>query len=287
MSRPVTLGLSQAITPAGIDDPLQLRQAMIDLHGDFVRAGAERGVNVLCFQELCTGPYFCAEQDVRWYAIAESAETGPTVTAMTALAKSHGMVLVVPIYEEDQPGVYYNTAVVIDADGSLLGKYRKNHIPHCHPGFWEKFYFRPGNLGYPVFETAFGRVGVYICYDRHFPEGARELGLGGAEMVFIPSATTKGHSRYLWELEQRAHAVANGYFVATNNRVGMEAEQLGPFFGASYVCDPRGAILAQGSETEAELVTATVDLDLIREVRDYWQFYRDRRPDSYEASGRP
>jgi N-carbamoylputrescine amidase len=188
----------------------------------------------------------------------------------------------VPLYEEDIPGVYYNTAAVIDADGSYLGKYRKTHIPQCLPGFWEKFYFRPGNLGYPVFQTQFGKVGVYICYDRHFPEGARALGLHGAEIVFIPSATTAGHSEYLWHLEQTSHAVANGYYVGTNNRVGREQPwDIGNFYGSSYFCDPRGKILAEGSRDQTELVVADLDLDMNREVRSQWQFYRDRRPELY------
>ncbi len=142
---------------------------------------------------------------------------------MQDLAKQTGMVVVAPMYEEDEKasGIYYNTAAVIDADGTYLGKYRKTHIPHVK-GFWEKFYFRPGNLGYPVFETAVGKIGVYICYDRHFPEGARALGLNGAEIVLIPSATSRGLSEYLWRIEQVSHAVANGYFVGTINRVGIE-----------------------------------------------------------------
>ena len=201
---------------------------------------------------------------------------------MIELARKLEMALVVPIYEEDMTGVYYNTAAVIDADGTYLGKYRKTHIPHCLPGFWEKFYFRPGNLGYPTFATRFGRVGVYICYDRHFPEGARALGLAGAEIVFIPSATTAGHSEYLWKLEQPAHAVANGYFVATNNRVGHEKPwDIGEFYGQSYLCDPRGRILAQAGRDKDELCTAECDLGMIAEVRAQWQFYRDRRPELY------
>jgi beta-ureidopropionase len=192
------------------------------------------------------------------------------------------MVMVVPVYEEEQPGVYYNTAAVIDADGSYLGKYRKTHIPHCKPGFWEKFYFRPGNLGYPVFETARARIGVYICYDRHFPEGARALGLAGAEIVFNPSATVAGLSEYLWKLEQPAHAVANGYFVGAINRVGNEAPwKIGEFYGQSYFCDPRGRVLAEGPRDADAVVVADLDLDLIDEVRAVWQFYRDRRPDAY------
>ena len=201
---------------------------------------------------------------------------------MRKLAKKHKMVIVVPIYEEEQAGVYYNTAAVIDADGKYLGKFRKTHIPHCNPGFWEKFYFRPGNLGYPVFETAFAKVGVYICYDRHFPEGARALGLNGAEIVFNPSATVAGLSEYLWKLEQPAHAVANGYFVGAINRVGTEAPwHIGEFYGKSYFCDPRGKIVAQGPRDRDDIVVADMDLDMIGEVRTVWQFYRDRRPDTY------
>ena len=192
------------------------------------------------------------------------------------------MVLIVPVYEVEMTGVYYNTAAVIDADGRYLGKYRKHHIPHCHPGFWEKFYFTPGNSGYPVFPTRYARVGVYICYDRHFPEGARVLGLNGAEIVYNPSATVSGLSEYLWELEQPAHAVANAYFVAAINRVGTEHPwKIGEFYGKSYFCNPRGKIIAQASRNKDELLLADLDLDEIQRVRDTWQFYRDRRPESY------
>jgi N-carbamoylputrescine amidase len=188
----------------------------------------------------------------------------------------------VPIYEEEITGIYYNTAAVIDADGSYLGKYRKHHIPHVNPGFWEKFYFKPGNLGFPAFDTAYARIGVYICYDRHFPEGARALGLNGAEIVFNPSATVAGLSEYLWKLEQPAHAVANGYFVGAINRVGHELPwDIGEFYGQSYFCDPRGQIIAQAPRDEDALVVADLDLDMIREVRNTWQFFRDRRPESY------
>ena len=202
-------------------------------------------------------------------------------TAMQALAAKHQMVMVVPIYEREQAGVYYNTAAVIDADGKYLGKYRKNHIPQTS-GFWEKFFFKPGNLGYPVFDTQFGKVGVYICYDRHFPDGARCLGLNGAEIVFNPSATVAGLSQYLWELEQPAHAVANGYFVGAINRVGTEAPwNIGKFYGNSYFCDPRGQIVAQASEDQDEMVVADLDFEMVREVRNTWQFFRDRRPETY------
>jgi len=193
------------------------------------------------------------------------------------------MVIVVPVYEEEMTGLYFNTASVIDADGRFLGKYRKHHIPQVAPGFWEKFYFTPGDTGYPVFQTRYAKVGVYICYDRHFPEGARILGLNGAEIVFNPSATVAGLSEYLWELEQPAHAVANGYFVGAINRVGVEKPwAIGEFYGKSYFCNPRGKIIAQASRDKDEVVVADLDLDMIAEVRKTWQFFRDRRPDSYE-----
>ena len=208
---------------------------------------------------------------------------GPTTQLMCEYAKKHAMVIVVPIYEEEMPGLYYNTAAVIDADGRFLGKYRKNHLPQV-AGFWEKFFFRPGNLGYPVFKTRYGRVGVYICYDRHFPEGARCLGLNGADIVFNPSATVAGLSRHLWELEQTAHAAANGYYIAAINRVGEEAPwNIGRFYGSSYFADPRGQIIAQASEDEDEMLIAELDFDLNREVRNTWQFYRDRRPETYNG----
>ncbi|MFQ6015327.1 MAG: nitrilase-related carbon-nitrogen hydrolase [Anaerolineae bacterium] len=256
------------------------KEKMIEKHIKLIGQAAEQGSQITCLQELFFAPYFCQVQDAEWYSWAEPIP-GPTTERMQEVAKKHGMALVVPLYEEEDTGIYYNTAVVIDADGTLLGKYRKTHLPHVG-GFWEKFYFRPGNLGYPVFQTKFARVGVYICYDRHFPEGARMLGLHGAEIVYIPSATSRGLSMHLWFIEQTSHAIANGYFVGTINRVGQEKE-LGPndYYGSSYFCNPRGQIIAQASDTEEEVLVADLDLDLIREVRNTWQFYRDRRPDAY------
>jgi len=285
MPRRLRCGLIQARNVLGPEAGLPaIKRAMIDKHVRLIAAAARRKVKVLCLQELFYGPYFCAEQETRWYKLTERVPDGPTVSLMRRLARTHKMVIIAPVYEEDQPGVYYNTAAVIDADGRYLGKYRKTHIPHCHPGFWEKFYFRPGNLGYPVFETAFAKIGVYICYDRHFPEGARALGLAGAEIVFNPSATTAGLSEYLWKLEQPAHAVANGYFVGAINRVGLEAPwNIGEFYGQSYFCDPRGQTVAEGPRDKDAVVVADLDLDLIEQVRSVWQFYRDRRPDAYGA----
>ncbi|MFY9572192.1 MAG: nitrilase-related carbon-nitrogen hydrolase [Blastocatellia bacterium] len=283
MSRIVKCGLIQASNACSTDEPIEkIKQANIEKNVTFIDEAAKQGVQILCMQEVFTTPYFCAEQEPRWYEAVEKIPDGPTVKRMQEVAKQHGMVLIVPIYEEEITGVYYNTAAVIDADGKYLGKYRKNHIPHTKPGFWEKYYFKPGNLGYPTFETAIARIGVYICYDRHFPEGARALGLNGAEIVFNPSATVAGLSEYLWELEQPAHAVANGYFIGAINRVGHEQPwDIGEFYGKSYFCNPRGKIIAQASRDSDELVVADLDLDQIREVRNVWQFYRDRRPETY------
>jgi len=285
MSRIVKCGLVQTSNACSVDEPIEkIKQANIEKNVGFIDDAAKLGVQALCMQEVFTTPYFCAEQEPRWYEAVEKIPDGPTVKLMQEVAKKHGMVLIVPIYEEEITGVYYNTAAVIDADGKYLGKYRKNHIPHTKPGFWEKYYFKPGNLGYPTFETAVGRIGVYICYDRHFPEGARALGLNGAEIVFNPSATVAGLSEYLWELEQPAHAVANGYFVGAINRVGHEQPwDIGEFYGKSYFCNPRGKIIAQASRDSDELVVADLDLDQIREVRNVCQFYRDRRPETYNA----
>jgi len=257
------------------------KQDAVDKHIKMIADAAAQGAQVVGLQEIFHGPYFCAEQDAKWYATAEP-EDGPTVSRMREVAREHGIVLVVPWYEEEQPGVYYNTACVIERDGTVLGKYRKTHIPHVGPCFWEKFYFKPGNLGYPVFDTSVGRLGLIICYDRHFPEVARELGIKGAEIVFNPSATVESLSRYLWELEQPAHAVANGFWMAASNRVGVEAP-LNPakFYGSSYFCSPRGKIIAQASDSDDEVLVADLDLDEIREVRNTWQFFRDRRPETY------
>lgn len=284
MARTVKCGLIQARNAAPTDAPIEeIKRANLDKHVKMIEDAARQGVQILCMQEVFNTPYFCAEQQTRWYEAVEKVPDGPTVKLMQEVAKKHGMVIIVPIYEEEITGIYYNTAAVIDADGTYLGKYRKNHIPHVAPGFWEKFYFKPGNLGYPAFDTAYARIGVYICYDRHFPEGARILGLNGAEIVFNPSATVAGLSEYLWKLEQPAHAVANGYFIGAINRVGHEQPwDIGEFYGQSYFCNPRGQLIAEAPRDEDALVVADLDLDMIRQVRNTWQFFRDRRPESYE-----
>jgi beta-ureidopropionase len=289
MARIVRGGLIQATLCEPATSPVaKIKQAMTDKHVALIGQAAQRGAQIICLQELFNGPYFCAEQDAKWYQLVERIPDGPTIRLMQELAKKHQIVLIVPIYEEDIPGLYYNSAAVIDADGSYLGKFRKIHIPQVQPGFWEKFYFRPGNLGYPVFNTRYAQVGVYICYDRHFPEGARCLGLNGAEIVFNPSATVAGLSEYLWKLEQPAHAVANAYWVGAINRPGYEEPwRIGEFYGQSYFCNPRGQIVAQACRDKDEIVVADLDLDLIREVRNLWQFFRDRRPETYAAITAP
>ena len=258
------------------------KESMIEEHISQARSAAAAGAQVMCFQELFYGPYFCQVQDPKFYEYAEAVPDGPTTKRFQELAKELGMVLVLPVYEQEQPGVLYNTAAVIDADGSYLGKYRKTHIPQVK-GFWEKFYFRPGNLGYPVFDTAVGKVGVYICYDRHFPEGWRALGLNGAQIVFNPSATHRGLSAYLWKLEQPASAVANEYFVGAINRVGVEDLGDNDFYGTSYFVDPEGKFVGEtGDPYSPELIVRDLDMDLLAEVRNRWAFYRDRRPDQYD-----
>lgn len=282
MSSTVRCGLIQCSNPINDESvPVaDVQAAALEKHLLFVEQAAEQGVQILCLQEIFNGPYFCPGQDPRWYDAAEPVP-GPTTEVFQELAKKHEMVIVVPLYEREQAGVYYNTAAVIDADGSYLGKYRKNHIPQTS-GFWEKYFFKPGNLGYPVFETRYATIGVYICYDRHFPEGARALGLAGAEIVFNPSATVAGLSQYLWKLEQPAHAVANGYFMGCINRVGVEKPwEIGRFYGSSYFVDPRGELHNVASEEDDELVVSDLDLSMIEEVRRTWQFYRDRRPETY------
>jgi N-carbamoylputrescine amidase len=283
MTSIVRCGLIQCSNPLNDESQpvAKIQKAMLDKHLPLIDEAGKKGVQILCLQEIFNGPYFCPSQDKRWYAAAEPIP-GPTTELMQAYAKKHEMVIVVPLYELAMRGVFYNSASVIDADGKYLGKYRKQHIPQTS-GFWEKYFFKPGDGGYPVFQTRYAKVGVYICYDRHFPEGARCLGLNGAEIVFNPSATVAGLSQHLWKLEQPAHAVANGYFLGANNRVGTEAPwNIGRFYGSSYFVNPRGQFLAEGSEDKDEVVVADLDLNLIDEVRQTWQFYRDRRPETYD-----
>ncbi|MFT9848007.1 nitrilase-related carbon-nitrogen hydrolase [Aneurinibacillus sp. REN35] len=288
MSKEVVIGLIQASHDVHGDEPVDVhKEKAIAKHMTLIDEAVAKGAQIICLQEIFYGPYFCAEQTVKWYEAAESIPDGPTTQLFQDVAKKNNVVIVLPIYEKAAEGVYYNTAAVIDADGTYLGKYRKKHIPHVAAGeggtgFWEKYYFKPGNEDYPVFDTKYAKVGVYICYDRHFPEGARLLGLNGAEIVFNPSATVAGTSEYLWKLEQPAHAVANGFYVAAINRVGLEAPwNMGEFYGQSYLVSPRGEFVAMGSRDKDEVIIGIMDRNVIHNVRDQWQFYRDRRPETY------
>ncbi|AUG55592.1 nitrilase-related carbon-nitrogen hydrolase [Thalassospira marina] len=275
-------GLIQMSLKGSTDQlPEEIRQAMIEAHLPYIEEAGRKGVQVLCFQEVFTQPYFCPSQDAKWYAAAEKIPDGPTTQLMCELAAKHKMVIVVPIYEEDITGVYYNTAAVIDADGTYLGKYRKTHIPQV-AGFWEKFFFKPGASNWPVFETQYCKLGVYICYDRHFPEGWRALALNGAEYIVNPSATVAGVSEYIWKLEQPASAVANGCYIGAINRVGREQPwDIGEFYGQSYFVNPRGVIEKEASRDLDELIVHDMDMALVREARNNWQFFRDRRPSTY------
>jgi N-carbamoylputrescine amidase len=246
------------------------------------RAAHDRA-QVLLLPELCTTPFFPAwKPNTRYFEYAETIP-GPTTDAMAALARRYEVTIVAPLFERVGRSVYYNSAAVLDADGSLLGTYRKHHIP-LNPIFAEKLYFKPGNLGYPVFDTRYGKIGVYICHDRHYPEGARCLALGGAEVILIPSATNDGSlSGRVWDVELRAHAIFNEIFVAGLNRVGVE---IGPdgeryeYYGRSLLCGSDGEVLGQLGNAE-DILAVDVDFSEIDKRRIAWQFYRDRRPDSY------
>lgn len=255
------------------------KQDVINRQIGLIESAVADGAKVVGLQELCNSPYFCSVQDPALFAWAEP-DDGPTVTRMREVARRLDVVLVVPFYEKAGPGLYFNTAIVVDRDGSIAGKYRKVHIPHL-PQYWEKYFFAPGDLGFPVFQTSVARIGIMICYDRHFPEVGRALGLNGAEIVFNPSATSD-YSRYLWEIEQPAQAAANGFFLVAINRIGVEtAFSTEHFFGSSYICDPRARILARAPDDKDAFIVADADLAVIDEVKEQWQFYRDRRPDAY------
>jgi N-carbamoylputrescine amidase len=252
-----------------------------------VRDAARRGAQIICPPELFSTIYFCVETRQEYFDWAEPIP-GPTTERMARLARETGTVLICPIFERTDDGVFYNAAAVLGPDGALIGKYRKSSIPFmdrarsAEPRGNEKFYFRPGDLGFPTFETPFGaRIGILICYDRHFPEAARILGLGGAEIVFVPTVTS-GMTRYLWDLELRAHAVTNIYYVCGVNKVGVDAGGSSRHhFGCSLIANPRGEIIAQANDTGEDIVVADVDLSVIPELRAMWGYYRDRRPDLY------
>lgn len=251
-----------------------------------VRQAAAQGAQVICLPELFSTMYFCVEERPEYFEWAEPIP-GPTIERMTEVARATGAVLICPIFERAGEK-FYNTAAVVGPDGQVIGKYRKSSIPFMdrsrstEPRGNEKFYFVPGDLGFPAFSTPFGaRIGILICYDRHFPEAARILGLNGADIVFVPTATT-GMTRYLWDLELRAHAVTNIYYVCGVNKVGRDVGgSARNHFGSSLIVTPRGDILAQAGDSRDEVITADLDLSVIPEMRALWGYYRDRRPDLY------
>ncbi|MGF1484534.1 MAG: carbon-nitrogen hydrolase [Opitutales bacterium] len=256
-----------------------------------IREAATQGAQVVCLQELFNLPYFCRTQDTAQFDLAESIP-GPSTERLQKLSGELGIVLIVPLFEKRAAGVYHNSAAVIDADGTLLGVYRKQHIPQ-DPGFEEKFYFTPGDDGYRVWKTRFGTFGVLICWDQWFPEAARLTALAGAEVLFYPTAIgwlpeekpTLGQAQHTaWESVQRGHAVANGCFVAAVNRTGTEGET--EFWGQSFVANPYGEIIERATPSEEAVLVADCPAQAVEDFRRIWPFFRDRRLDTYENLSR-
>jgi N-carbamoylputrescine amidase len=274
----VRVGLVQAKASEDTADNLARTLARLE-------EAADRGAKVVCTQELFRSTYFCQEEDSRHFALAEPVP-GPTTDALAAFAKRRGVVVVGSVFEKRTAGLYHNTAVVIDADGRRVGLYRKMHVPE-DPRFYEKFYFAPGDLGFPAFDTAVGRIAVLVCWDQWYPEAARLASLAGAQILFYPTAIgvwtgealMRDAHREAWRTIQRAHAVANGVFVAVPNRVGQEGELV--FWGSSFVARPFGALLAEASDAREEVLVADCDLAEVERARNGWPFLRDRRIDAY------
>lgn len=251
-----------------------------------IRQAAEQGAQIICLQELFQTPYFCQTEDHEHFNRAE-AIPGPSTQAMSQLASELGIVLILPLFEKRSTGIYHNTAVVLDADGSIAGRYRKMHIPD-DPGFYEKFYFTPGDTGFQTIATRFGKIGVLICWDQWFPEAARLTALSGAQILFYPTAigyqdfdaAVAEKQAQAWQTIQKAHSIANGVFTVVVNRVGQE-DQL-KFWGKSFVSDPFGEVVVEASSKEPEVLIADCDLGLIEETRQGWPFLRDRRVDAYQ-----
>ncbi len=280
----VTLGLVQmSCSP----DPVENREKAAAR----IREAADRGAQIVCLQELFTSQYFCQVEDHKYFALAEPIP-GSGTEALSAIARERQVVIVASLFEKRGAGIYHNTAAIIDADGSYLGKYRKMHIPD-DPLFYEKFYFTPGDLGFKAWDTRHGRIGVCICWDQWYPEAARLTALNGAQILFYPTAigwhpgekAEHGRKQHdAWETIQRSHAIANGCYVAVPNRVGHEAPDGGPgieFWGQSFVVDPSGEIIAKASVSNEEILLAEVDLDALDVQRTHWPFFRDRRIDAY------
>ncbi len=285
MNEKFSIGLVQMKCSTRPDENLSKAMARI-------REAASRGAQIICLQELFRTQYLCREENAELFALAEPIP-GPTTSALTPLARELQVVIVAPVFERRAPGLYHNTAMVIDADGSLLGLYRKMHIPD-DPLYFEKFYFAPGDLGFPNFDTRYGRIGVLVCWDQWYPEGARLASLRGANILLYPTSIGWHPSEKqqhgaaqldAWRTIQRAHAIANGIFVAVVNRVGLEgpADNSLEFWGASFAADPFGQLLAEASTTSEETLVVECDPRRTEEVRRNWPFLRDRRIDAYSA----
>ncbi|HCR14306.1 MAG TPA: carbon-nitrogen hydrolase [Solidesulfovibrio sp.] len=286
MAAPFTLALVQMSPEKTVAGSLEKAAAR-------VAEAAGRGAQVVCLPELFATPYFCRNQDHAAFDLAEPIP-GPTTAAMAAVAKAAGVVVVAPLFERRGPGCFQNSLAVLGPDGGLLGVYRKMHIPH-DPGFEEKFYFAPGDLGFKAFATPFGRIGTLICWDQWFPEAARATALAGAMVILYPTAIGWHPSekaqygetqRDSWITVQRGHAIANGVYVAAANRVGVEGGGAGygetlEFWGSSFIADPSGRILAQAGVAEEQIVTAVIDPQVVETTRRHWPFLRDRRIDAY------
>lgn len=276
----VTLGLIQMRSGRDPDENLGKVLQRIEL-------AAKKGAQIVCLQELFRSQYFCQSEDQRNFRLAETIP-GQSTEALGALAREKKIVIVASVFEKRSAGIYHNTAVVIDADGSIAGKYRKMHIPD-DPLYYEKFYFTPGDLGFPSFQTRYAKIGALVCWDQWFPEGARLASLSGAQILFYPTAigwipkerrAAALNQRNAWELIQRSHAVANGVYVASVNRVGREDKIR--FWGNSFVAGPFGEILAHAGGEREEILIVKCDLRKIDETRQSWPFLRDRRIDAYK-----
>ncbi len=285
MTEKFTVGLVQMSMSADPQENLEKAAAR-------VAEAAKKGAQVVCLPELYRSPYFCQKEDQALFDLAETVP-GPSTERLSEVARKAGVAVVVPVFEKRAPGLYHNSAVVLDADGRTAGLYRKMHIPD-DPAFYEKFYFTPGDLGFRAFDTRFGKIGTLICWDQWYPEGARLTALQGAAVLFYPTAIgwhphekeQHGASqRDAWRTVQRGHAIANGCYVAAVNRVGKEAGPPGQpgleFWGTSFLCDPFGVVVAEASTDREEILVGDVDLGRIEEVRRGWPFLRDRRIDAY------
>jgi N-carbamoylputrescine amidase len=287
MTERFTVGLVQMSMSA---DP----QENLEKAAQRVEEAARKGAQVVCLPELYRSPYFCQQEDQALFDLAEPVP-GPSTARLSEVARRSGVAVVVPIFEKRAPGLYHNSAVILDADGKTAGLYRKMHIPD-DPAFYEKFYFTPGDLGFRAFDTRFGKVGTLICWDQWYPEGARLTALQGAAVLFYPTAIgwhpheKERHGaaqRDAWRTIQRSHAIANGCYVAAVNRVGKEPGPAGQagleFWGTSFLCDPFGVVIAEASTGAEEILVGEVDLGRIEEVRRGWPFLRDRRIDAYQG----